>query len=674
MTRPEAREIVPGTVVEFFESKQVLTGVCVAVKSGRLTVLSEQNREISLAQSRLIHAGQMTLDMKLTRDDHVRKLGAVAAARRQLMEHISLEELWSLLEGEEDAFNVRTLAELVFSSSISDDHVAAVQRVLLQDRLYFQFKDGAFQARSSEKVELRRVELQREEERESRLEEGSKWLETVWNRKTKSAGVEGQDHLVEHLKGFCLFGQEYPDQTFVKELLKRANIAPQPQSAFRLLVRLGVWQEDENLYLHQQNISAEFPPDVIELAGQISAPDIRSLIDSGKRRDFRHLHSFTIDSSFTRDYDDALSLQTLDDGLYEVGIHIADAAEFIGRGDPLDVEAQERASSIYLPDGRISMLPASLSEGLCSLKAGEDRLALSFVLRIDKEGTVREHEIVPSVVNIHEQLNYEEVNERVHQEEYLRVLYELAIKLRNQRLEKGAVILPLPETQLYVNSAGMIQISKHEKETPSQIMVSEWMIAANALAGTFLAENGVPAIFRSQGECKPETDFTQSEHELFRVYRQRRLFARAELDTAPQMHCSLAIPYYTTVTSPIRRYMDLVVQRQLKHLRETREALYGEEELRQLIVKLSALQSKIFQIQRKWTRYWILKYMEQEDMHTLDALILQKNARFAYLLLPDFLMEANAPLPENGEVRPGEKVRVKIERLNPREDLLRLSL
>jgi exoribonuclease II len=220
----------------------------------------------------------------------------------------------------------------------------------------------------------------------------------------------------------------------------------------------------------------------------------------------------------------------------------------------------------------------------------------------------------------------------------------------------------------------MIQVSKYEKETPSQIMVSEWMIAANGAAAAFLTERDLPSIFRSQGECKQETDFTQSDHELFRIYRQRRLYARAELDTRSKLHCSLALEQYTTVTSPIRRYTDLVVQRQIKQALVNGTPLYSEDELRQLITRLSAVQSKIAFIQRKWNRYWILKYLEQEDIHTLDALILEQNERYSHLLLPDFLIETNAHPPESVTSHPGEMVKVKLDRLNPREDILRVQL
>jgi exoribonuclease II len=674
MSQHEPQTIIPGTIVEFFEAKQIVTGVCSAVKDHRLSILSEQNREINLARSRVIHISTQILDVSLSRDDLLKKLAAVTALRKDLMRQVNVEELWSLLEAEEEGFDIRSLAELVFSELVTDHHVAAAQRVLLHDRLFFQFKDGTFHARSQDKVEQRRIEIDREEEREAQLEQGSQWLLAVWNRKSRPISPQYQAILIENLRGYCLFGQDYAESAFVKELFKRANIPPQPQSAFRLLVRLGVWHENENLYLHEQNITPDFPPEVLAEADRLAQVHVLSNRDGSARRDLTDLHTITIDSALTRDYDDALSIRPLDENLFEVGIHIADAAELVSKGDLVDREAEERTSSIYLPDGRITMLPVSLSENVCSLKAGEDRLALSFLLRMNEAGEVLDHEIVQSVVKVREQLTYEEIDSRVEREPSFKMLHDLAVKWRAQRLARGAIILPLPEIHVYVNPAGMIQLSRYEKETPSQIMVSEWMIAANGLAASYLADRNIPGIFRGQAECKQETDFTQSEHQIFGIYRKRRLFARAELDTEPKVHCSLALNHYTTVTSPIRRYMDLVVQRQIKQALIDGTSLYTEDELRQLITKLGVTQSKIMFIQRKWSRYWILKYMEQEDIQTLNGLVLDHNGRFIHLLLPDFLIEANMPVPEKVQLQKGEMVRVKIERVIPREDLLKIHL
>ncbi|MEN6440419.1 MAG: ribonuclease R family protein [Syntrophobacter sp.] len=672
MNRPEPHDILPGTVLEFYGSKEILCGVVLAVKDGRFHVLSEKNREITLARSRAIHSGTYLMDPKRGRDELVRELSEISAVRKRLTEQIDLEEVWSLLESDDGEFHPYEIAEFIFTTPVPDNSAAAVNRALLQDRLYFLSRDARFSPRSAEAVDQRRVELEKEAELERKLAEGASWLEALWNRKTVPS-LAFRDELIAALKEYSLFAQEAKESALIKEILKRAGLAPQPQTAFRALVKLGIWSEDENLLLHEHGITPAFPAPIMECAGQIAATN-RLSASKTTREDLTDLAAFTVDSSLTRDYDDALSIRELGDGVLEVGIHIADAAEFVSRDDPLDREAEQRVSSIYLPDDRISMFPAALSEGAFSLKAGEDRLALSFILKMDSDANILERRIVPTVVRIRDQLTYHDVDSRLSADSGLSTLFELARKMRQKRLERGAIILPLPEINVYVNDVGMIQVTRYDKETPSQILVSEWMIAANATAADYLADNGIPAIFRGQAECRPETEFVQSDHELFAVYRQRRLFSRAELAAVPKPHCSLALTNYTTVTSPIRRYADLVVQRQLKSVLAGNRGVYTIGEVEQLISKLSAAQGRVFTIQRKWTRYWLLKYIEQEDLETLNALVLDKNARFAHLLIPELFLEINAPIPENSKFRQGEMVRLRIDKVNPREDMLKSTI
>ena len=675
MSRNVGIEIAPGDVFEFYESREILCGVVLAVKDGRLNAISESNREVALTLSRIVYRGKTHLNPAMGRDELTQKLRAISENRGNIARGIDLDEIWSLLEAEENGqgYGAEEIAEFIFSTPVSDDQAAAVKRSLLSDKLYFQAKDASFYPRSAENVESRRMELRREAERERRIFEGARWLTAVNARKQSGATIESREELVEALKDFAIFGQEAKESAFVKELLKQAAIPVSQQAAFRLLVRLGVWREDENLLLHENGISGEFPEDAMEQARELAKFNLAETSPNG-REDLADLDVFTVDSATTRDYDDALSVRELESGLFEIGIHIADAAEIVAQSTPLDREAEARASSVYLPDERVSMLPPLLSEGILCLRAGQKRLALSFLIRLDSEANILEARVCQSVVMVRRQLTYEQVNEWIEKESGLKALYDLAVKLRQKRIDSGAVILPIPEIQVYVNDAGMIQITRYDKETPSQVLVSEWMIQANALAAGYLADRNIPALYRSQIECRPETECVQSEHQLFHIYRQRRLFSRAELSTAAKPHCSLGIEKYTTVTSPIRRYSDLIVQRQLKHGLAGGTGVYTKEQLDDSAGRLSAAQAKVFMIQRKWTRYWLLKYLEQEDIETLNGLVLDKNPRFAHLLIPDLLMEANAPVPENATFSQGDKVKVRIEKVIPREDVLKMQI
>ncbi len=215
-------------MLEFFESKEILCGVVLAVKDGRFHVLTERNREINLTRARVIHHGETSLGLKLTRDELLKGLAVISDARKALMGTIDIEELWSLLEGENGEFEALEIAEFLFTTPVPDNRAAAVNRLLLCDRLFFQSKDSKYTPRSPEGVEQRREEMEKEEQREKRLSESTLWVEAVYNRKSPSVPV--RDGLIENLKEYALFGQDAREGAFVKEVFRRAGVAPQPQS------------------------------------------------------------------------------------------------------------------------------------------------------------------------------------------------------------------------------------------------------------------------------------------------------------------------------------------------------------------------------------------------------------------------------------------------------------
>ncbi len=666
------RQIKPGAQVEFFESKKLLCAVCLEVKHSRLLVLTEQDREANVAVKRILHVGGATLDLNQSREQLVAELQEAAARRQKLTSPISAEELWDLLHEEEEGFNCQHLAEICFSEEVTSDHVSAVFRVLLNDSLHFKFKGGLFYANSLKKLEQIRLQHERQAQKEKELAEGGIWLAAVW-RDEAVEEPENRPHYVQMLKDLCLFGAEAPNYQQAKKILAMAQV-PVPQGVFQLLVKLGVWKEDENLYLHRYRIQTTFPAEVLDAADQIAtSPGGLGVSDRDTARaDLTAMPILTIDGSMTRDYDDALSIRSLAGGL-EVGIHIADAAALVQPDSPIDSEARDRGTSLYLPDTRIPMLPSVLSEELCSLVQGADRMAVSLLVRFDENDLAQDYRFVISRIRVQRQLTYTEANEQVAHDEDLSRLYRLCIRLRRQRIAEGALLLPLPELRVWVNSNNEIHISKLDRETPAQLLVSELMILANGLAAKTLASSGVPAIYRSQ--LKPqEVVVGEGTDDLYLNYLQRRYLSRAELGLTPKPHSGLGMAAYTNWTSPIRRYMDLVVLRQLKSMVQKRSPVYAPADLESIVSRITLSQSHALQLKKEWTRYWVLKYLETEEVKFLDALVLGQGRRTYNLLLPDYLVEASMPLEDGRGLSPGDHFKVEVVRVNAREEVLKLRM
>ncbi|MEJ5300829.1 MAG: ribonuclease R family protein [Thermodesulforhabdaceae bacterium] len=675
----EQQELICGTVVEFFNEKNICTGVVLGTKGQRLFVLSEQNREMNISQNRIMETIGPVLDAKEDRDKLVTRLKEISEKRRELAHQINIEELWELLEEEGGSYSLKALASFIFTEP--DHHqLAALERALIADRFHFQNKDSLYIPRSKENVEHLKFQAEQEVRRELMLQSGSLWLKEVWKSESEPSShrdfSEEQQDIIEKLKDFAVTGNESEHLNTIKELFKRADLNVDPQVAFRLLVSLGVWKADENLLIHKFGIPRYFPPEVISYAEDLvkkkgsSEPNVTVDPLDEHREDLRHLWTVSIDSEETKDIDDAISLEELDSGLFRIGIHITDVAAYIEQGDPLDAEARTRMTSIYLPDEKIPMLPPIISENLCSLIAHENKRAITFFITVDHHGSVLETRITPSFIQVKERLTYEEVNERLNLgDERLNFLHKVTSVLREERKGHGAIILHVPEVYAMVDDQGLIHLKKYSQEEPSQTIVSECMIAANAMAAKFFAEHDIPALYRTQGEAKQEDEsYGDNVHPLFVLLRQRRLFARAELSTTPERHCNLGVEYYSSITSPIRRYMDLVLQRQFRSYFLGQHPAYTMDELETIITEMNDIIPKAFQITRRWNRYWLLRYIEQESIRETSALILDYNDRSVHVVLPDFMLETFIPKKAFRSLALGQIVPVKIDKVRPREE------
>jgi len=397
----------------------------------------------------------------------------------------------------------------------------------------------------------------------------------------------------------------------------------------------------------------------------------KKLTADGERRDLTGLSTMTIDGQGTLDYDDAISIEPSGDGI-RIWIHITDVAHFLERGSPEDEEALARGSSIYMPDKRIPMLPQPLAEGLCSLKAGEENVALTIEAHLDNRGDVVEFDIFPSRIRVDRQLTYYEANLIVDQDPELAAAYEIAQKLRQSRLNGGALQLTLPEMNVWINGKGNVSVAQVNRESPSRLMVSECMIMANWLTARFFRDHGQPTIYRVQMEPRGRL-IDESGGTLYQNWMQRRLLSRVILGLEPEPHAGLGLDVYLTVTSPLRKYLDLVTQRQLKGLLGL-DALYADEELSFIIQAVGQPMSYITVLQQERLRYWILKYLEPFVGQEEEALVLEKRRHRYVVLLTKYMIECSFPLDCGLELKPEDTILVRFERVKARTDTLVLSL
>ena len=661
-----------GNIVEYIDRERILCAVILEVRNQRLRLLTENNKEVNLSASRLLRRDRTRLDLSASRTRMVDALKEVAHKRKALIGEVVIRDLWEVLNSEPEWIDLETMTAFCFPGAPNGDHQSAVMRALFNDRLYFRFDPGRFFPNSAEQVE--RLIAQREEQarRQRVIETGGDWLRRCLAHGGPTAAdarEPGAGEFLDVLKSYYLFEKESPDDSLARGMLERAGL-DQTDELFALLFKAGVFAADENVELLRLGAPVEFPPEVRQAAAELAGA-ARPLAADSRRQDLTDLSLFTIDGQSTLDFDDALSLEATPEGL-RLGVHIVDVAHVVRKGDPMDLEARRRGSSIYMADQRIPMLPPALAEGLCSLKAGEVRPAISTVVDLSPELSVRGCRILPTIVRVKSQLSYFDVNLLADQDPTVVHLRSIARKFREARLAAGAVHISVPEINLWLGENGDINLNRVNRESPGRMLVAEIMILANWLMARFLSENGVPAIFRSQPEPR-ERLYRGEEGTLFQHWMQRRLLNRFVLGHAAEKHSGLGLAAYVTATSPIRKYFDLVTQRQVRAVLGLEEP-YSAEEIDRLIGDLSMPMGRVGRLQAGRQRYWLLRYLEQRIGQKEEAIVLVRRRHSYQVLLADYMLECDLPITGGFELKPEDLIQVTIQNVSARKDLVSLTI
>lgn len=400
----------------------------------------------------------------------------------------------------------------------------------------------------------------------------------------------------------------------------------------------------------------EFPEKVAKQAERI-----KETLNEGDfygREDLRDVVMVTIDGEDAKDLDDAVSL-TKDEEFYHLGVHIADVSNYVQYNSALDKEALKRGTSVYLADRVIPMLPKKLSNGICSLNAGEDRLALSCLMDIDKKGRVVSHRIVESVIHVKERMSYTDVKKILLQEdEELAKCYEellpmffqmkeLSELLRNRRKKRGAIDFDFPESKLVLDERGkVIDIYPYEQNIATRL-IEDFMLAANETVAEEYCMLGLPFVYRTHENPDMEKMETVLEmvhqagikvkkgketitpKEVQKILKELEgmecepFFARLILRSMKQAkytvedtgHFGLAAKYYCHFTSPIRRYPDLQIHRIIK---ETLRGKMTEAKiqhyrgiLEEVARQSSAMERRAEEVERETIKMKKAEYMKQ---------------------------------------------------------------
>jgi exoribonuclease-2 len=657
-----------GCIVEFIDREKIVCAVVLEVKNERLRLLTEANREVNVSSRRLSHKSQLRLDISMGRHQLTDTLKHIALRREEAAADVDPKEVWEVLSSEQEWVDLATMTALCFPGSPGPDFESAVVRAFFRNRRYFKFGSDSFLPYTEEQVE-QLAARQREEARRRRIiDQGSAWLKKVVeglpNRWVPHVTGD-QKAVVDLLRSYHLYEKDCPHFGLSRALAAAAGLE-NPHKRFQVLVAVGEFDADENVDLLRHHISVDFPEAVIRSADRLVADPPR-FSDTSKRRDLTHLRIMTIDGQATLDYDDAISVERAPDGT-RLGIHIVDVGYFVAKGSLVDVEARERASSIYMPDQRVSMLPSALAEGVCSLKEGEFRPAISTIIHFNDNHDIVGWDVVPSVIRVRHQYTYYDVNLLADEDPDVQKARKIAERFRQFRLSNGAIQITLPDIGVWMGESGDVNVSRVNRESPSRMLVSEFMIMANWLMAQFLSRRAVPAIFRSQPPPR-ERLYNGEEGSLFQNWMQRRLLSRFVLSTAAEHHSGLGLEAYTTATSPIRKYGDLITQRQIRSVFGL-ETPYSQEEMAEIIQGLQPPMAAVSKIQSSRNRYWLLKYLETKVGERESAVVLARRRNHYQVLLTDYMIEVDIPVSAGLNLKPEDIIHVTLQNVDARKDII----
>jgi len=545
----------------------------------------------------------------------------------------NLQETWELLLADNNAVSLKELAELAFGEYIPASAWAAY--CLLLDGLYFTGTITAIKPRKQSEVE---ADKKKREEKSAASNERTVFLERMRKRNPQ----QDDRRFIQDIEALAL-GKSAKSRT-----MKEIGLGETPEEAHALLLECGFWNEQNNPHPARFGVSlqpAECKPE---------APP------QEERRDFGHLAAYAIDSPWSNDPDDAVSIE-LEEGKQTLYVHVADPASSIGMNSPAEKEARDRGATLYIPEGSIRML-ADDALPLFALGLTETSPALTFKMTLNNTGEIEKTEIFSSTVKV-KRITYKEADEYLsdtHSEApevvALRALNTLAERNVKRRVALGAINIDMPETHISLNG-GQVEIEPVTRYKSADL-VRECMLLAGEGVGLWCLHRNlpVPYIMQETGDLPEETlDGIAGYYQLRRCMRPRTL------STRPGQHSGLGLDTYIQVTSPLRRYTDILAHLQIRAVLRGETPLAADEISSRMNAGEAAI-SAVNQAERASRSHWTMVYLAGKKDSVWDAIALEKKGNRWVAIIPSLALETQVPLRK--ELAPNEPLKLVLKSVN----------
>jgi len=551
----------------------------------------------------------------------------------------AIREAWELLLDEEGAsLPLKDLAAFIGGEYTPSSAYAAYSS--LRDGLYFSGTIAAITPRTKNEVE------QEEEKRSGKMRESTErtqFLQRIKNclkKPTESPLLPEDARFMQDVEALA-YGKSAKSRT-----MKDLGLGETPEDAHALLLKTGVWPVTINphparfgLSLNSAVICPDAPPDE-------------------ERRDLCHLAAFAIDSPWSSDPDDAISIETAETGESVLYVHIADPASSITFDSPVEREARDRGATLYTPEGASRML-AEDALPIFALGLSEKSPALTFKMTLDENGEVKDTDIFPSIVKVR-RISYEDVDKEIDNgssadADTLRALYKLTQKICKRRAAQGAIIIDMPETHIVVKN-GTVEIEPISSYR-SNALVRECMVTAGEGAGTWAITKGLAFPYISQ-----EVDIQgKVPGGLAGSWHLRRSMRPRVLSTKPGRHQGQGLDTYSQVTSPLRRYNDLLAHIQIRAFLRGEKTL-SIDELSARLGFCEAAVTAAVHAERASNNHWIMVYLSGKKDSQWDAVALENKGNRWLVMIPSLALETQVSLQR--DVSPNDDIKLILKSVN----------
>jgi exoribonuclease-2 len=507
----------------------------------------------------------------------------------------NVQDAWELLQGEQAS--LADVSELIFGEYTPASAWATWE--ILQDKLYFSGKPERIQARSENEVAAEQAA------RAAKQAEEKAWDDFL--QRVKSGVLEPEDR-----KRLAEVEMLALGKTGKSRILKSMGVQESPETAHHFLLKCGYWPANFNPWPHREGAILNAP--------DLTVPNL----PEQERLDLTHLDAWAIDDQGNTDPDDAISLDG--DRLW---VHVADVAALVTPDSHLDLAARERSANLYLPEGVITMLPPEITEHL-GLGLQERSPALSFGFRLE-QGQVTDIQVSPSLVKV-TRTTYDAVEDQMAESRFA-AIYQITESYRAARVARDAANIDLPEVSVkLVDDEVLI---RPLPKLRSRQMVTDAMLMAGEAAARFAEAEGIVIPYATQ--ASPEE--IRNPQSMSESYAYRRLFKPSTASMTQGKHFGLGLDYYARATSPLRRYVDLVVHQQLRaHARG--ETPLDSDRISTRIAEANTVSGTVRRSERLSNQHWKRIFLQRQEKWQGDAVIVALDERKAVVIIPELALES----------------------------------